>query len=392
MPAKPSSFTKKTVFKALTAKKGGILAFAVILSYIYHVNIANDNFMQKTGQSSGLENKHRLAQLAAFNDIGKALTSSLDLKEILGIVMEKISALMKPKNWSLLLLDEKTDELYFEIIIGEGADKLKGIRLKPGEGIAGWVAKEMKPLLVPDVSQDQRFSRKADDASNFITKSIVCVPLANRGICHGVIELINKVEDGRFGEEDLMLLTTLADYTAIAIENAKFFNKVQELTITDDLTKLYNSRFMQNRLEYEFERAKRLETNLSIIFIDLDHFKNVNDRHGHLNGSKLLAEVAHVFLSMLRAVDMACRYGGDEFLILMPDTNKKNAIMVAEKLCKTLREAVLLKEEGLNISITGSFGVASFPVDATNKDDVVHKADNAMYVVKSRGRDAVVPA
>ncbi|OGQ52613.1 MAG: hypothetical protein A3J24_04790 [Deltaproteobacteria bacterium RIFCSPLOWO2_02_FULL_53_8] len=348
--------------------------------------------MQNANQSCEIENRQRLAQLAAFNEIGKALTSSLDLKEILGIVMDKISVLMQPKNWSLLLLDEETDELYFEIIIGEGADKLKNIRLKSGEGIAGWVAKEMMPLLVPDVSKDHRFSKKADDASNFVTKSIVCVPLANRGRCHGVIELINKVEDGRFGEEDLMLLTTLADYTAIAIENAKFFNKVQELTITDDLTKLYNSRFMQNRLDYEFERAKRLETNLSIIFIDLDHFKAINDRHGHLNGSKLLAETAHIFLSKLRAVDMACRYGGDEFLILMPNTNKKNAMMVAEKLCKALREAVLLKEEGLNLHITGSFGVATFPDDAASKEDVVHKADNAMYMVKASGRNSVTAA
>lgn len=348
--------------------------------------------MQKNSQACDIENRQRLAQLAAFNEIGKALTSSLDLKEILDIVMEKISVLLQPKNWSLLLLDEKTDELYFEIIIGEGTDKLKDIRLKPGEGIAGWVAREMKPLLVPDVSQDQRFSKKADEASKFVTKSIVCVPLANRGRCHGVIELINKVEDGKFGEEDLILLTTLADYTAIAIENAKFFNKVQELTITDDLTKLYNARFMQNRLDYEFERAKRLEANLSIIFIDLDHFKDINDKHGHLNGSKLLAETAHVLLSKIRAVDMACRYGGDEFLILMPDTNKKNAMLVAEKLCKALREAVLLKEEGFNIHVTGSFGVATFPDDAASKEDIVHKADNAMYEVKARGRNAVTAA
>lgn len=348
--------------------------------------------MPKNSPSNDIEDKQRLAQLAAFNEIGKALTSSLDLKEILGIVMEKISVLMQPKNWSLLLLDEKTNELYFEILIGKGADNLKDIRLKPGEGIAGWVAKEMKPLLVPDVTQDQRFSKKADDASKFITKSIVCVPLANRGRCHGVIELINKVEDGTFGDEDLMLLTTLADYTAIAIENAKFFNKVQELTVTDDLTKLYNARFMQNRLDYEIERAKRSETDLSIIFIDLDYFKDINDKYGHLNGSKLLVEVAAILTSMTRSVDMACRYGGDEFLILMPDTGKQSAVIVAEKLCKALRETVMLKEEGLNVGITGSFGVASFPVDAASKDEIVRKADKAMYAVKAQGRNAVTAA
>ncbi|MBI5886508.1 MAG: sensor domain-containing diguanylate cyclase [Deltaproteobacteria bacterium] len=352
----------------------------------------NDKTPHHDSRTGELENRQRLAQLAAFNEIGKALASSLDLREILGIVMDKISVLLQPKNWSLLLLDDKTNELYFEIIIGKGAEKIKDIRLKLGEGIAGWVAREMKPLLVADVSKDPRFSKKADDASKFTTRSIVCVPLANRGRCHGVIELINKVEDGRFGEEDLVLLTTLADYTAIAIENAKFFNKVQELTITDDLTKLYNSRFMHDRLDYEFERAKRAGTNLSVIFIDLDHFKDINDRHGHLNGSKLLAEVAHVFVSMIRAVDMACRYGGDEFLILMPDTSKPNAMTAAGKLCRALRETVMLKDEGLNIKITGSFGVASYPVDATSKTDIIHQADNAMYRAKDRGRDAVTSA
>ncbi|MBI5599186.1 MAG: sensor domain-containing diguanylate cyclase [Deltaproteobacteria bacterium] len=338
------------------------------------------------------ESKQRLAQLAAFNEIGKALASSLDLKKILGIVMDRISGLMQPKNWSLLLLDEQTDELRFEIVVGEGSEKIKGLRLKLGEGIAGWVAKEMRPLLVPDVSKDPRFSRKADEASNFVTKSVVCVPLANRGRCHGVIELINKVEDGRFGDEDLLLLTTLADYTAIAIENAKFLKRVEELTVTDDLTKLYNSRFMHNRVEYEVERAKRFGYSLSMIFIDLDYFKEVNDNHGHLNGSKLLREVAQLFVRLIRNVDMACRYGGDEFLILMPDTVKKNAVIVANKLRNTLRETVFLKEEGLNLRLTGSFGVASFPQDASDKDGFIQKADKAMYAVKNGGRDGVSEA
>lgn len=339
-----------------------------------------------------IENRQRIAQLAAFNEIGKALASSLNLKEILGIVMDKISGLMQPKNWSLLLLDEQTNELTFEIVVGDGAEKIKDLRLKPGEGIAGWVANEMRPLLVPDVSKDLRFSRKADDASKFVTTSIVCVPLVNRGRCHGVIELINKVEDGRFSEEDLLLLTTLADYTAIAIENAKFFQKVQELTITDDLTKLYNSRFMHNRVDYEVERAKRFNYNLSLIFIDLDHFKYVNDNYGHLSGSKLLREAAQLLVKMIRNVDMACRYGGDEFLILMPDTSKSSAVIVAEKLCRGLRNEVFLKEDGLNLRLSGSFGVASYPADASNKDELIHKADDAMYVIKNGGRDGVAAA
>ncbi len=340
----------------------------------------------------GDEHRQRRLQLATFNEIGKALASSLDLKEILSIVMVKISELLQPKNWSLLLVDEEKNEMRFEIAVGAGADKIKDLRLKVGEGIAGWVAKEKKPVLVPDVSRDSRFSKKADDASKFVTKSVVCVPLVNHGKCYGVIELINKVEDGNFGDEDLMMLTTIADYTAIAIENAVFFNKVQELTVTDDLTKLYNSRFMHSRLDHEVARARRFSYDLSMLFVDLDYFKDVNDNYGHLRGSKLLSEIAQLFVRMIRAVDIACRYGGDEFLIIMPSTTKENAHLVAEKMRKALEEYVFLRDEGLNIRLTASFGVASFPRDATDKDELIHKADNAMYRVKNSTRNGVQDA
>ncbi|CAG1065857.1 Response regulator PleD [uncultured bacterium] len=332
-------------------------------------------------------------QFATFTEIGKAITSTLDHKEILNMVMEKISDLLQPRNWSLLLLDEETSELRFEIVVGAGSDKLKDMRLKVGEGVAGWVAREMKPLLVPDVNKDPRFSRKADEVSHFTTQSIVCVPLTTRGKCLGVIELINKVEEDKgFSEEDLLVLTTLADFTAIAIENAIFLKRVQELTITDDLTKLYNSRFLHSRLDYEVERARRFGYELSMIFLDLDYFKEVNDVHGHLAGSKLLKEAARLLASMLRTVDMACRYGGDEFVILMPGTSKKNAALVAEKLRQSVKETSFLADEGINIRLTASFGVASLPEDAETKEELIQKADHAMYDVKNRTRDGVAEA
>ena len=332
---------------------------------------------------------YRNIHLATFNEIGKALTSSLDLKEIIKVVMDNISTLMQPKNWSLLLVDDDRDELRFEITVGDGAEKLKGLRLKIGEGIAGWVAREKRPLLVADVDKDPRFSKKGDEISNFKTQSIICVPLVTRGRCLGVIELINKAQGNNFSEDDLLLLTTLADYSAIAIENAMFFQKVQELTITDDLTKLYNSRFMQSRLEYEVERAMRSGHKLSLVFIDLDRFKEINDNFGHLCGSKILKEVAKLIRDMIRTTDMPCRYGGDEFLILMPETAKDNAMLVARKLRVALRERIFLTEEGINAQLSGSFGVATFPDDASNKDDLIHKADNAMYIIKNKGRDGV---
>ncbi|MFQ5442076.1 MAG: diguanylate cyclase [Thermodesulfobacteriota bacterium] len=335
------------------------------------------------------ETRLRISQLATFNEVGKALTSSLDLKEILQIVMEKIRVLLHPGNWSLLLMDEGTGELKFEIAVGAGSEKIKGMRLKPGRGIAGWVAREKKPLLVPDVKKDTRYSAEVDSITNFKTRSIICVPLVARGRCLGVIELLNRPSKDSFTEEDLTLLTTLADYTAIAIENAIYFKRIHELTITDDLTHLFNARYLHMRLEDEVERARRFHYDLSMLFIDLDYFKKVNDSYGHLSGSKLLTEVAHLLKGEIRSVDMAFRYGGDEFIILMPETSKRNARIVANKLRKSVKKTVFLKDEGINCRLTASFGVASFPKDAENKTDLIHMADNAMYRVKDKKRDGV---
>ncbi|MBI5748046.1 MAG: sensor domain-containing diguanylate cyclase [Nitrospinae bacterium] len=326
--------------------------------------------------------------LTTLNEVGKALTSSLDLDEILNIVMDKIGKLLSPQNWSLLLLDEKKNELKFELVVGEGSEKIKGIRLKVGEGIAGWVAMERKPLLIPDVSKDPRFYKKVDEISNFTTKSIICVPLIAREKCLGVIELINVGEEG-FREEDLLVLTTIADYTAIAIENAKYFNKVRELTTIDDLTHLYNKRTLHTRLKYEIERAKRFESDLSLIFIDLDYFKEINDKYGHICGDNLLKEFGRLVLKIIRNVDIAYRYGGDEFLILMTETSKKNAVLAAERLGKAIKKKLFLKEDKINLHVSASIGTATFPMDAKNREDLIKVADVNMYKFKSRVRNKV---
>jgi diguanylate cyclase (GGDEF)-like protein len=332
-----------------------------------------------------LQMRHHLTVL---NEVGKALTSSLDLKEILDIVMEKIGDLLSPQNWSLLLLDEKKNELKFEIVVGEGSEKIKGIRLKMGEGIAGWVAKEKKPLLIPDVAKDPRFYKKVDEISKFTTKSIICVPLIARERCLGVIELINVGRD-KFDDEDMLVLTTIADYTAIAIENAKYFKKIQELTTVDDLTHLYNRRTLHSRLKYEIERAKRFESDLSLIFMDLDYFKDVNDKYGHMCGDNLLKEFSRLILQIIRNVDIAYRYGGDEFLILMTETTKKSAVLAGERIEKAIKKRVFLRNDKINLHITASIGTATFPTDAKNKDDLIKAADANMYRFKRNVRNKV---
>jgi len=346
--------------------------------------------MAETEKLAGLERK--IKELLVFHEVGKALTSTLDLSEVLQTIMDKISGFFRPDTWSLLMVDEETDDLYFEIAIGEGAESLRQVRLKKTEGIAGWVATKGELLVVPNVAADPRFAPRLDTITNTQTRSVVCVPIRGRERILGVIELINYVAELRLSEDDLFRLQALADYAAIAIENARYVQRIHELTITDDCTKLYNSRHLHSILEAEVYRSTRYQYEFSLIFIDLDYFKKVNDRHGHLAGSKLLSQLGNLIKEHLRLIDFGFRYGGDEFVILLPQTPKRSAINVARRLHQLVGKHSFLAEEGLNIRLTASLGIASFPEDAKNKDDLIRLADQAMYMVKDNARNNIAVA
>jgi diguanylate cyclase (GGDEF)-like protein len=323
--------------------------------------------------------------------VAKALTSAVDLNEILEKIMKVIAELFKPRDWSLLMKDEETEELYFAIAVGEAGERLKTVRLKPGEGIAGWVAKNQEPLITEDAYKDPRFARWVDTLTGFKTGAVACIPLISKGRTLGVIELFSA-DEKKFSVLDLKLLEALADFTAIAIENAKYIQTIKDLTIIDDVTGLYNSRHMHTLLEAEISRSRREKTPFSIIFLDLDFFKNVNDNFDHLVGSRLLREVGQLFKQSLRSIDWAIRYGGDEFILLLPGSNKEDAIGVAKRLREYLNQNIFFRKEKFNIKITASFGVATFPDDAKHKEDLLRLADMAMYEVKKSGRDGIASA
>ena len=336
--------------------------------------------------------QRRNDELSTLVEIGKALTSTLSREDVLNVVMEKVSILLHSKIWSLLLLDEKTGEMTFEIAVSPAAERLKGLRLKKGEGIAGWVAEHGEPLLIENATEDKRFSSQVDEATSYSTKSIICVPLKSKNRILGVIELINSDEEGIFTEGDVPILTTISDYVAIAIENALYFEKINQLIITDDLTDLYNSRHFNELIDYELERARRYSNSLSIVFFDLDFFKSVNDTHGHLVGSRILSEVGALVKKYTRRVNLAARYGGDEFVMLLPSTDKKGAIKMANDLLEIIRENLFKADDGTPINLTASFGVSTFPTDADSKTELVRLADKAMYAVKDSGRNGVAGA
>ena len=328
------------------------------------------------------EFQRRNDELSIMVEIGKALTSTIHLEELLSVIMEKVGLLLKSRNWSLALVDQKAGDLVFEIAVSPAGDLLKGMRLAMGDGIAGWVAARGEPLLVPDVQADSRFARRIDETLSFSTHSVVAVPLRSRERILGVMELVNSLEDGQFNEADLRILTTIADYAAIAIENARNFEKIRQMTITDDLTGLFNGRHLHQLIGHEVERCLRYGGAMSLVFIDLDRFKQVNDTCGHLVGSKLLSQIGAFIGSRIRKVDMAARYGGDEFIILLPATDKKGALSMAGHLHRQLQEHLFLAEDGEGMRVTASFGIANFPEDARSKDELIRLADMAMYRAK----------
>ena len=345
--------------------------------------------------SENIEANRRLTDMKKemdfFEEVSKTLTSTVELNEVLGTIMKKAKKLIRAEAWSILLLDEDTGELVFEKTAGkkENRKKMSKERLKLGEGIAGWVAQEKMPVVVPDVSKDPRFSSRIDKETDFRTKSIMCVPIQNKGTILGVLEVVNTTNDEPFTREDLDLMLRIVDHAAIAIERSTLYQKMAELSVTDDLTKLFNTRYLNRTLEIELTRATRHHTSLSLIFMDVDHFKLINDNYGHLVGSKLLVEMGQLLLKSLRTVDIVARYGGDEFVMVLPQTAPKHALQIAERIRRSIEHNVFLKKDGYSFKVTASFGVASYSERAKSQEELLKLADEAMYRVKNQTRNGV---
>lgn len=332
----------------------------------------------------------QVERLLACIEFSKALVGIYDMEGLLTAILEQINGLIPARNWSLMLIDPQTRELYFAVAVGVDPESVKGIRLKPGEGIAGAVAQEGQPIFARDVYQDQRFSQRVDAVTGFETRSIMALPLIIRGEVIGVFEVVNVENEDFFREKFIPLLTILADYVAIAVDNVRNFQKLQARAYIDDVTGFYNTRYLLCKLDRYIPEVLKRGTQFSVVFMDLDNFKDIVDAHGHLRGSKVLAEVARVINFQLGPDDSLVRYGGDEFIMLLPQRSPAEALDLVRHLRRTINATAFLQEEGVNLHLTASYGIATLPEDAQDRETLLAIADRAMFTGKGRGKDCIM--
>jgi diguanylate cyclase (GGDEF)-like protein len=333
------------------------------------------------------ENRIPLADLLVFHQLTRSLTSSFDLDTILRTILEHMERTIEAELWTLLMLDEVRQELYYAIAAGGEHESLRGLRVKVGEGVAGWVAEHGETLIIPESEHDPRLNGNQSVNLEKV-RSVIAMPLRGRKGTHGVIEIFNPRAD-RLTDYTIAFLHILADHAAIAIENAHDVASIQQLSITDDCTGLYNTRHLYNVLGRELERCLRHGLPVSLAFLDLDCFKQVNDAHGHLVGSELLAHTGRRLQELSGPRNLCFRYGGDEFVILMPETGVQAARTLCTELLGALMETRFDMRPGLRLSVSASVGVATAPADGTTVHAVIRSADTRMYAAKTNGRGHV---
>jgi diguanylate cyclase (GGDEF)-like protein len=325
-----------------------------------------------------------------FQKVGRTIASSLDLNQVLTDIMNVTGQLLKSEAWSLALKDMDTSELVFEAARGDHSDQIRGLRIPQGKGVIGWVAEEGEPLIVADTQKDQRHFKDVDITVGFETRSILCLPLRTKGRILGAIEFINKLGVDQFSPDDINRIKVFVDLAAVSIENALLYRKVTILSERDELTGLYNQRALVRILDREMYLAAKTGQSVAYLFLDLDHFKKVNDQYGHLVGRMTLTEVGMLLPTLSGDREILGRYGGDEFWIISPGTDEKKTMELAEKIRGGIEDHTFLQDLKMDVKLTASVGVALYPDQALTFDDLARMADKALFQAKQSDRNQVI--
>ncbi len=325
--------------------------------------------------------EERVAELETLYNVGRAVSSTLDFRRLMEIILDQVLKIMNAERGSIMLLDEKTQELRIEIARGLPEDVIRTTRVKVGEKISGYVLETGRPLLIIDTTRSPSFSRLKD--GKIAAGTLLSVPLVAKDKRLGVLN-VSKSIPYSFDDRDLDLLSALSNQVAIAIDNARLYT----LAITDELTGIYIRRYFMQRLKEELRRGKRYAHDVTVMMLDIDHFKNFNDTYGHQQGDVVLRFVAATLKRTVRTVDIVARLGGEEFAVICPQKDAEEALVPAERIRRAVEEARV--DIGVaEVNVTVSIGVASAPGDAASDRDLLEAADKALYEAKARGRNRV---
>ncbi|HOJ64352.1 MAG TPA: sensor domain-containing diguanylate cyclase [Spirochaetota bacterium] len=332
------------------------------------------------------KNEEIIDKLKTLIEVNSIIASSLDRKKTLKSILDQTKYLMKCSKSSILLIDPETNKLKFEVLTNE-EDKaiLSDIRLSMGEGIAGTVWENGQSILIKDATKDVRFSKKADEKTKDTTRSLIAVPLVVNGEIIGVMEAMNKLDGTSFTNFDLEIFKTLAMQAAIGIENANLY----EQAVTDGLTRLFLHRYFDKMIEVEYNKAKSFNKPLSLIIFDIDHFKKINDIYGHQAGDMILKKVASVIKENCKDNYIPCRYGGEEFTVILPETEIEEALSFGWLINKEIQKLEIPYEENI-IKLTISGGISNLEKNkAKDFISLIKMADTALYYSKESGRNRI---
>ena len=336
-----------------------------------------------------LESRKRA--IAQFYDFLRGVAATLDSEKVYHSVLVKFSKILKAERSSLMILNEESNELALEAALGAYSEQMGPVRIKLGEGVAGAVLASGTPLVVRDVETDERVP--CARPGQYKSRSFISYPITLGSRRVGVINLTERTDGIPYENDDLSLLELMSPHLALIIDRTEWHRKAeafQRMSLTDPLTGLPNRRYLEDRLFEEVERSKRYATPLSFMILDVDRFKSYNDVFGHTNADRVLVMTAQILRNSIRAIDMSARFAGDEFCIVLPETEIVDAARIADRLRKAVCDAELRSEQGeLMDRVTLSIGISSFSLSRQSPLSIIESADRALYQAKTRGRNCV---
>jgi len=333
-----------------------------------------------------LEEMLRIERLKLEEIIGfdEKVSRIRKLNRLIDFVIERTAKILEAEKCSLMLLDNYHHQLCIKGSMGLDDKHILETKIKVGDPFAGTVVKNGVPILVKEIEGDKKY--KDFNRQTYLGHTFIIVPIKLEDKVIGVINVANKNAklDGKhnFSELDLKILCAISREVAVSIENVRLYKELHYLTVTDPLTHIYNFRQFKTSLHHEVNRAKRFSGPLCLMMIDIDNFKSYNDSFGHLEGDELLKRVGEILTKSLREIDIICRYAGDEFVVILPETDTAGAKNAADKIKEEVERFSFKKP------VTVSIGVAKRG-DKMNGHDLIQRADRALYEAKDKGRNRV---